>query len=797
VQQELYSHPGKPLLQHLRAVARMAQSEVEAIPWTDDRLGATVREVAGILGLYHDVGKGTTYFQDYLAWKVAEEAGIHRPPLGFQESLKNHAMLSAVATFLALRKCLTTAPWGTPDQRRVLAATGFYVVRQHHQSLEDNLMSALSLEDPKRILHSQITHLDVACFSTLPWWDDVVTQLRSPDLWSDDGEVVPLLESSDDLLGWHPDDAGDPTMFIIALVLFSALLEGDKLDASETGLPERRRVGLDTVDAFRARHFGAPAQPIDSLREWAYQTAVKDGREGGGHHVCALSLPTGSGKTLAALGWALALREGLAQNRKTPPRIIYALPFISIVDQNYDVFRKALMVNGQEPSSDILLEHTHLSSTKYRDDEDACVRTAGQQELLIEGWESEIVVTTFVQLFETLFSGNNRMTRRFSHIAGAIVILDEVQAYPPEYWALFQKVAETLGSLTGTYFLLCTATQPLIFDAPHEVVSPPYPVPAATYRTEISWQAQESMPLDDFVARVVDDHARHRGRTLVVLDTIGCAEEVLQRIHSEDSAEPIVFLSSYLCPVDRLARISGLRSGQPRDAYVVTTQLVEAGVDIDCNAAWRDMAPLDSIVQVAGRVNRSGLRGTERITVVSLQNEHGKRYSSFIYGDLLLEATRAVFADMPDIVEESSYPRLASAYYAAIKKGKSNDKAKTALQGFSSLDFSTCGSVPLIREDQPRVSVFVERNPEATVVLTGYQECRALKNPWERHERWLSIKAGFLRFVINVPVRLLNETGLPELEGSEAFYLLPFDQLAQFYRDDTGFTPGDASARIW
>jgi len=232
VQQELYSHPGKPLLQHLRAVARMAQSEVEAIPWTDDRLGATVREVAGILGLYHDVGKGTTYFQDYLAWKVAEEAGIHRPPLGFQESLKNHAMLSAVAAFLALRKYLTTAPWGTPDQRRVLAATGFYVVRQHHQSLEDNLMSALSLEDPKRILHSQITHLDVACFSTLPWWDDVVTQLRSPDLWSDDGEVVPLLESSDDLLGWHPDDAGDPTMFIIALVLFSALL-----DASGAGWP--------------------------------------------------------------------------------------------------------------------------------------------------------------------------------------------------------------------------------------------------------------------------------------------------------------------------------------------------------------------------------------------------------------------------------------------------------------------------------------------------------------------------------------------------------------------------------
>jgi len=71
------------------------------------------------------------------------------------------------------------------------------------------------------------------------------------------------------------------------------------------------------------------------------------------------------------------------------------------------------------------------------------------------------------------------------------------------------------------------------------------------------------------------------------------------------------------------------------------------------------------------------------------------------------------------------------------------------------------------------------------------------EEPWERHERWLSIKAGFLRFVINVPVRLLNETGLPELEGSEAFYLLPSDQLAQFYRDDTGFTPGDASARIW
>jgi CRISPR-associated endonuclease/helicase Cas3 len=795
---ELYSHPGKPLLQHLAAVAATAEAVVQAIPWEDRALGTTIQEIARILGLYHDVGKGTTYFQDYLAWNVARETGESRPPLGFCESLKNHAMLSALATFFALDGYLPTAPWGTSEQHKLLAAIGFYAVRQHHQNLQDDIQNALSVEDSRHTLHDQIEHLDAAYFSGLPWWSQVATRLQDPNLWNQDGEVVPLLESSDDLLAWQPADASDPTFFIVALALFSALLEGDKLDASGTGLPARREVKLDGVNSFRAAQFGPPIEPIDLLRDWAYQTAVNDGRISCGHHICALSLPTGSGKTLAALGWALALREELARERQTPPRIIYALPFISIVDQNYDVFKKALTVESQEPSSDVLLEHTHLSEATYKvDDEDACVRTGNQQELLVEGWESEVIVTTFVQLFETIFSGNNRMTRRFTHLAGSIIILDEVQAYPPEYWGLFQKVAETLGRLTGTYFLLCTATQPLIFDAPHEVVPTPCPVHLAAPRTRISWEAREPMSLEEFTSRVIEDHHSHPGRTLVVLNTIGCAEKVLRRIQDEEAGAQEVFLSSYVCPADRMERIHSLRDGQPEDCYVVTTQLIEAGVDIDCNTAWRDLAPLDSLIQVTGRVNRSDRRNTEPITVVSLQNDNGRQYSSFIYGDLLLHATRAVFEQRSDTVEETDYSALATAYYAAVKAGKSNDKAKTALERFSSLDLTACGTVPLIKEDQPRASVFVERNPRASAVLAAYQQCRTLRNPWERHARWVAIKAGFLEFVINVPLRLLNETGLPQLEESEFFYLLPADQLVQFYRGDTGFTAGDSATRIW
>lgn len=802
----LFSHPGKPLTQHLEAVATAAEQAVATIPWTDAALGTTLQEVARLIGLYHDVGKGTSYFQTYLAWHIAKDHGEQQPAPRFCEQLKSHALLSAVAGYLALQQYLTKASWGTEEQHKLLAAIGYYVIRQHHQNLEDDLFDELSFEDRRSILHKQIAVLDFSYFADLPYWKDVGSILSDPSrLWSED-DLLPLLDGHDDLFDWHKQwqntDASDPAPYIIASVLFSALLEGDKLDASGTRIPPRGTVSLSSLEAYRQEKFSAAHGSVNELREWAYQTAVHDGAGGTGNHICSLSLPTGSGKTLAALGWALALRDQLQQQRGSAPRIIYALPFISIVDQNYDVFRQALSVNGKEPPSNILLAHTHLSTMRYQTDEDACfgtTPTADQQELLIEGWESEVIVTTFVQLFETFFSGRNRTTRRFTHIAGSIVILDEVQAFPHKYWLLFQKFAETMAGLTGTYFLLCTATQPAIFDAPHELASGiPSDIRITAPRTELVWKADQPCSVDEFVELVTQNHRRDPGRYLLVLNTIGCAEQVYSKLRAEEGEEtPMTFLSTYLCPVDRLTRIKGLREGDNASGYVVSTQLIEAGVDIDSHAAYRDMAPLDSIIQVAGRVNRGGERSTEKVTIVQLQNEKGTPFSRFIYDHLLRDKTEHIFADIQEPIPETAYAALSHKYYQTLQAGKSDDESRQTLAGLSALDFSTLESFTLIENDQPRISVFVELNDQASAILESYHSCKALKDPWQRRAKWLSIKSDFLQFVVNVPVNIFRETGLPELEDSDSFFYLPSDQLKAFYNPITGFNQGDTSARIW
>ena len=805
---ELYSHPDKPLIQHLEAVANSAEDAIASIPWTDDALGKTLQTVARIIGLYHDIGKGTTYFQTYLAHNVARSRGQPKSSMGFDERLKNHALLSSIATFIALQRFMLSADWGSPQDREIVADIGYYVVRQHHGDLGDDLLEALSVEDKHQILRRQVTSLEKSYFAGLPYWNDVArTFVEDSALWSDD-DVLPLLDTRGPLLDWKEERLkGEPDLdfYLISEVLSSALLNADKMDASKTSAPSRPRVQISSVDAFRQRKFGHPTGTIsiNGLRDWAYQIAVESGSVDASHHICSLSLPTGSGKTLAALGWALALSDQIHRERSYTPRIIYALPFISIIDQNYAVFQDVFSENGEPPSSDVVLAHTHLSGEyKLRhDSESDCLDTtpnANQKELLVEGWESEIIVTTFVQLFETFFSGRNRPTRRLTHVAGSIVILDEIQAFPHQYWLLFRRFAEAMARLTGTYFLLCTATQPAIFESPHELAINPPRMSTGSPRTELLWQADESTSVDAFVEQVLKAAIGDPGRYLLVLNTIGSAEQVCRLLQAQmPQGTPLTFLSTYVCPVDRLERIRSLHGKPAGLEFIVSTQLIEAGVDIDVHAAYRDMAPLDSIIQVAGRVNRNAARKTERITIVSLQNDKGVPYAQYIYDAVLRHETRGILAKRQTPIPETAYAQLSEDYYKAVNDHKSDNESRNFLSSLSVLDFSILSQFTLIDEDRPRASVFVELNGEASEVLDAYHSAMALADPWQRKERWSAVKSKFLSFVINVPFDTLRDTELQFMDKSESFLFLPHSLLELYYDDMTGFKKGDISSHLW
>jgi len=185
------------------------------------------------------------------------------------------------------------------------------------------------------------------------------------------------------------------------------------------------------------------------------------------YRVFTLTAPTGTGKTLTALSTALKLRKLLKKelDLKNEPRIIYSLPFTSIIDQNYDVFDGVLsqIEDFEKHESEYLLKHHHLSEIFYKTEGVDKEKDIDESLALIESWESEVVVTTFIQLFYALIGYENRSLKKFHNIVNSIIILDEVQNIPIEYWQLVQETLNAMANYFNCRIILMTATKPLIF----------------------------------------------------------------------------------------------------------------------------------------------------------------------------------------------------------------------------------------------------------------------------------------------------------------------------------------------
>jgi len=196
------------------------------------------------------------------------------------------------------------------------------------------------------------------------------------------------------------------------------------------------------------------------MRQIAYEEATNK-KIDLSRKIYSLNLPTGMGKTLIGLSFALKLKDKLKQN-DIMPRIVYALPFLSIIDQNSNIFEEVIKSNGISADSKLLLRHHHLSDVYYKIDEDEL--EPDKAEILIEGWNSEIIITTFMQLFHTIITNKNRGIRKFHRLANSIIILDEVQSIPTRYWALMRKIFDVVTEMLNAHLIISTATEPFMFD---------------------------------------------------------------------------------------------------------------------------------------------------------------------------------------------------------------------------------------------------------------------------------------------------------------------------------------------
>ncbi len=317
-----------------------------------------------------------------------------------------------------------------------------------------------------------------------------------------------------------------------------------------------------------------------------------------------LTVPTGGGKTFASLRFALHHAD-----KHKMDRIIYVLPFTTIIDQNAEEIRKVLEEKdkkGKYLNRVVLEHHSNLMPDKE----------TARQKVLSENWDAPVVLTTNVQVLEALFGSGTRGARRMHQLAKTVIIFDEVQTLPVKCVQLFNTAVNFLVNNCGSTVVLCTATQPLLDKI--EPKSKALPITAEQQmvpnarqlfdnlkRVEVSDKTKVDGWTNDEIKELACQKVAESGSVLVVVNTKTSARKIYQQCEQTNNVETY-HLSTNMCPAHRMAVLNQIRAclDNKKPVICVSTQLIEAGVDISFGSVIRFLAGLDSIVQAAGRCNR-------------------------------------------------------------------------------------------------------------------------------------------------------------------------------------------------
>ncbi|MFO7794086.1 MAG: CRISPR-associated helicase Cas3' [Candidatus Nanohaloarchaea archaeon] len=777
------------LEEHLQNVADNSRKIVEEKELEFDE---DISRFVEILGLCHDFGKANILFQDYLNGK------------DISDKKKQHSLISAYYTFTVLQE------EGFSEKLQIL---GWLIILKHHGDLE-NLFGGKTGEikkkigtETKQILNFQIENLSGEAEELyqklgIGYVPEFKEKVESEHVFKKLKEIYrnQARERFDK----------EPENFFLTLFCYSVLLDSDKMDTAGFDYEEWPSVGTesvkipsDAVDNYKkAQGWDDPKSEINKIRQEAYQEAEKiiEGEE----DLMTLTLPTGAGKTLTALNMALKMR--LESDLERSPRIIYSLPFLSIIDQNYEVVQNVLENEGlleeDKERPELLLRHDHLSpgyaenmSDEEREEEEE--KNPGNPILLTEGWNSEIVNTTFVQFFETLFSTENSQARKFHKIANSIILLDEIQSLPIKYWKPVEEAFKVLAEKFNTKIILMTATQPELIEKEDSEEAIPEEKEEEYFKTFDRVDYEFDLELNDL--EVLTDEVESEAETgkdlMVVMNTKSSAKQLYEALNDVDSR--IIFLSTDILPKHREERIREIKeSDEP--VLVVTTQLIEAGVDIDMDIVWRDFAPLDSIVQTAGRCNREDSKDKGLVKVVKLEDEHGRAYCNYVYtGDSdsgLIGYTQEVIEDFSGRVSEAEFNRKAVKDYFSIVNERKNQDHEDVLKNIKELNFSDI-DVSLIENIQS-VPIFVHSEGSNQV----YQQVNEIydKPYFERRKEMQELKSEFHSFIVNA--RIYGDesklSGLNSTEFSDNFKEIEKSKIGKteddWYHEVTGFQIPDS-----
>lgn len=709
---EFWSHPNKLLENHIKNM----------ISPDDDELGKQVK-------LYHDIAKLKNNFQIYIRDTSNDKLD------------KNHSLLSAY--FFLLNSKFDEIP----------TLFGFLAIVSHHGDVV-NLMT-LAREANKFFKNQK----------ELEQWDEVAGAAKNINIYLGlSTKKDEFLDRAEKLRQYlvlsqyrHKFTYED---FINFKSLYSNLIYSDKFEAIfSMQKQESKDIPIDVLESDIQNL--PPNKKRDVFRKFVLNNFDEN------YKLFTLTAPTGYGKTLTALNFALKFNKS---------RIIYALPFTSIIDQTYDIVAKIYK------NSDILVSKAHHKTT-------ICEENLTQEDryskikFLMESFSGEINVTTLYQLIFALFGNKNKDNVKFNQLKNSVVIIDEAQAIPYNFRKDFILLCEIISQRLGTIFIFMSATMPVIKSENFKEISN-LDYFSKQDRYVIKWL--DIGGEDELLEKICE--AASDKNTLVVVNTIKKAQELFTKLRDKFNC---FCLNGYMYDDHKRATIEAVRCAVNKSKVdplaskilLISTQSIEAGVDLDFDIGFREVSPISSIIQTAGRVNRHfGATRGELYVFPEIS-----KFTNLIYGDLY-KVSGAILSDLKQKeVRESEILEISNLYFQKISNQLENLHIKSEIE---KLEFENINQkIEDIMNDNYKQTIIIEpeenfiKDFEAKIfeIKNSPNEKFTIRDLFKNHIRKLS------KFSINVALKDMNKLmpNLKQINGLKDIFYLPFGS-SYFYSTEYG-----------
>ncbi|MFZ7120019.1 MAG: CRISPR-associated helicase Cas3' [Eubacteriaceae bacterium] len=809
------------LKEHLETVGKEISTGILSNINFDNICFEEIRQCCYYMGYLHDIGKYISAFQDYLKNNINNELKIHAP-------------ISACFVYNYLNSHIKKTD---KEDTTIFYFLIYLCVKLHHTSLNVEMFS------PCDHIWNTLKKQEIELKSIS---NSIIGDLHIKEITEEEFgncfcvETIQMSKLKYIPIRFMNGRISNPKWYFLFIYMFSLLIDRDKLNSASINMSRINHISHNSVTYYinnmcsqnntvLIRKRQEARENILSVLGGMSEAEIRD------TYFFTLTAPTGIGKTLSSLQSVLYLQGKIREIEKYSPKIIVAIPFINIIDQYKKVYEDVFGENIN------MVVHHRLADFSVSSTSDEGI-PLDKTLLQIESWEGDVILTTFVQLFHSIFTGKNKLLKKINKIAGSIVILDEVQSIPQEYMPLIGAVLKMMAKYYGTRFVLMTATQPKILNFADKLLDD-YNIRAniniknllpryKSYfnnlnRTKFIPLLSKKLATEEFLEFFFQKWSPNIS-SLIVVNTIKRSIDIYQKIQEELAKRkisiPIYYLSTNIVPKQRQIIIK--RVGQilndNKPVLLVSTQTIEAGVDLDFDMGFRDFAPIDSLIQTAGRINRSGKKGDFLpIYIVKLGDDN-----NFVYGLSYRIKTERLLIERKEIFEYE-YIQLAEEYYQlALNEGISHE-SKRIWEAIIKLKFDTIEEFRLIKNIGEVYDVFIELDEEASKIADIYGEVflysfrtefdysilseifgdhykhknKQVLGIYEKKAILKLLEGKLSQYIVQVRIsRLLKNRPIEFSIRSGckmSMYWVPQNQLNEYYNLDTGFIDENGEALLY